>query len=667
VIHPKLASFDALWFGEKQMNPASPKSARQRLILRKSITLGIASLLFAALVLFVATVPRAVSLSAADAPQTFPLDQVKPGMTGVAYTIFEGDQIDKIDLTVIGVLPNLLGPKQSVILVELHGAQADHTGVVAGMSGSPVYIDGKLAGALSLKMGVFAKDAIAGVTPIEDMLTLPAGKATTGAASASAKPADAASPSATPEPTIILSPSPVSGPASFNTTNMPRYTIPPQISQTLASTAGSLPQGAYLEPIAAPLAFTGFNPSTLRQYSGDWLPYGMESTAAGAGAPEPDDAKIVPGDMVSFVLVEGDLSIDAACTVTAIVEDRVYACGHPLFGSGNTKLPLARGRVVTTLASGYESTKLVKTGGVIGTLTEDRSTAVMGRMGAAPSLIPVDLSVVTPDGEKQFHMQMIANPKLTPLLMGLVAFNGLTQNTAYTDGTTMRLSGTIDIDGHPSVSLENMYAPTDLFIPDGSFVASSVQAVFARIFSNPYETPGISRVSLKVESLPERRIATIENAWSDSSDADPGQNVTIKVMLHPYRGSPVIEEVPITIPPQAAHGSTLRVQVSDSDSLNRLPNLLAAQGRLGSLDQLITLLNRERRNDRVYVSVFKPTPTLLVEDKELPDAPISAISIMDQGRVSPNSALLRESEVGEWSVSTDQVIAGSDSVLIKVK
>jgi hypothetical protein len=231
----------------------------------------------------------------------------------------------------------------------------------------------------------------------------------------------------------------------------------------------------------------------------------------------------------------------------------------------------------------------------------------------------------------------------------------------------MRLSGSIDIAGHPSVSLDNMYAPTDQFIPDGTFLASSVQSIFTRIYSNPYETPTITGVKIRVESLPERRVSTIANAWSETSTADPGQNVVVKVMMRPYRGSPVITDVPITIPTQAAHGSTLRVQVSDSDSLNRVPNLLAAQGRLGSLDQLVTLLNRERRNNRVYVTIFKPSPTLLVEDKELPNAPLSEINVLDQGRVSGNSALLRESAIGEWSVATDEVVAGSDSVLIKIK
>ena len=212
-----------------------------------------------------------------------------------------------------------------------------------------------------------------------------------------------------------------------------------------------------------------------------------------------------------------------------------------------------------------------------------------------------------------------------------------------------------------------MYAPTDQFVPDGAFVAASVQSIFTRIFSNPYETPQIERVSLRLDSIPERRIATVESAWSEMSEAAPGDPVMIKVMLRPYRGAPFIRDVPITIPPQAARGTTVRVQVSDSDSLNRLANLFTSQGRLGGLEQLITLLNRERRNNQLYVTLMKPTPTLMVDDKELPNAPLSEINVMDQRRLPGNSVLLRESSAGEWSVPMDEVIAGSASVLIKIK
>src|ERR1700733_13892250 len=160
-------------------------------------------------------------------------------------------------------------------------------------------------------------------------------------------------------------------------------------------------------------------------------------------------------------------------------------------------------------------------GGPIGTITQDRLTAVMGRVGPSPAMIPVDLSFATPAGEKKYSIEMISDPKLTPLLVGLVSFNGLTQNTSYGEGTTLRLSGTINIQGHSPVTLENMYAPSDQFVPDGALVAASVQSIFNRIFSNPYETPQIERVTLRLESIPERRIATVENAWSEMSEASP--------------------------------------------------------------------------------------------------------------------------------------------------
>ena len=590
-----------------------------------------------------------VPLSAADLPETLPLDQVKPGMVGEAHTIFAGDQIEKFDLVVLGVLPNLIGPRQSIILVQLKGANVEHTGVVAGMSGSPVYIGGKLVGALSLKFGVFNKEPLAGVTPIADMLALPTGDASPEVLKAGAT-------SGTPGGTNVSS-SGLEIAASST-----RYPIPSNWTQL-----AGVPGNSYLEPIGAPLVLSGFAPASIRQYANEWLPYGMVAAPGGAVGPQPDDAKIVAGDMVSMVLLQGDLSVSAACTVTAITDDRVYICGHPVFGFGSTRMPMARGRVVTTLASEYESTKIVNTGGVIGTITQDRVTAVMGKMGAKPPMIPVELSVVTPGGERQFHVEMVSDPKLTPALIGMVAFNSLTQNTAYSEGTTLQLTGTIDIAGHSPVSLQSMYAPTDQFVPDGSVVAANVQSTFTRIFSNPYETPTINGVKLRVESLPERRVARIQDAWASVSEAAPGQAVAIKVLLRPYRGAPKIREVPITIPPQATRGSMLRVQVSDSDSLNRMTNLVAAQGRLGSLDQLISLLNRERRNNQLYVTLLKPTPTLWMEDKEMPDAPLSEINILNQRPLPGNTVLLRESAAGEWSVPMDEIIAGSASVFIEIK
>jgi hypothetical protein len=259
------------------------------------------------------------------------------------------------------------------------------------------------------------------------------------------------------------------------------------------------------------------------------------------------------------------------------------------------------------------------------------------------------------------------HPKLTPLLVAIAVFNGLTGNNEYSEGTTFQLSGGIEIKGYPRVSLENMFAPTDGSLPDGLFVALAVQSTFARIFNNPYQRAGVERVSLRVESVPEWRASSIQSAWSERSEVRPGEQINIKVLLRPYRGAPFIREIPVTIPAQASRG-TLRILVSDAATLNRIGNFLAANtSRLAGLGQLITLINRERRNHQLYVSLLQPNPTLVVEDKELPNAPLSQINVLDQQRKGGASILLRESVIGEWSAPLGQVITGQHSILITVK
>ena len=584
----------------------------------------------------------APALLAAD-PEIFPLSQVKPGMKGEALTIFAGDQVEKFDLVVIGVLPNFLAPKEAIILVQLLGPKVEHTGVVAGMSGSPVYFEGKLAGALSLKLGSFAKEPIAGVTPIENMLSLPKGQPATIRANAG--------------PDRELTENIASWPAPGTKLAMPAE---------WAARSG-LSAGSFLQPIESPLVFSGFSGAAIRQYENLFADFGMSAAQGGTSDARPDDRDIKPGDMVSAVLMEGDLSINASCTVTTIVDGRVYVCGHPLFGFGSVSIPMARGRVLTTLSSELASTKIVNAGGTIGSFSQDRVTAVVGSLGAAPKLIPIDMTVVTPDGDKRLAFRMITNPKITPLLMGLAALNGLVQNSVYGEGTTMHLSGGIEIAGHSTVTLENYFMPTDAFIPDGSSVSGIVQNVFQRIFSNPYETANIDRVTLRMEALPERRQTTIEGAWVDKPEAEPGDTVNVKVQTRPYRGSPVIRDVQVTIPPQAVRGTTLQILASDSQTLNRMNFVSGSQSRLQSLEQLISVLNRERRNNRLYVTLLDPSPTVVVQDKVMPNVPASQINLLDQRGGPASSLVVRESSAGEWSVPLDQVVQGSITISIQIK
>jgi hypothetical protein len=565
---------------------------------------------------------------ATDAPTTIPVSEIKPGMKGVAYTIFEGDQVEKIDLEVIGILHNAVGPQLDVILVRLLGDKVQQTGVVAGMSGSPVYFDGKLAGALALKLGQFTREAIGGVTPISDMFEIEK------------------APPATASPAMSAH---IDVPAEF-------------------AARASVGAGQYLVPIETPLVTAGLYPETLARFGRDFTAWGMTAMAGGTAPASADDAKLQPGDMVGIDLVEGDLSISSGCTVTTVIGDRILACGHPIFGFGSVAMPLSRAHVIMTLASAQASTKIMSTGGTIGTLTQDRQTAVMGQLGPGPTMIPLEVTLDTPAEQKKYHFKVIESPQLTPTLVATAAFNGIVGSPAYGEGSTLQMDGTIAVKGHTPVELEDLFAPTDQTTPAAFYVATEVMSDFARIYSNPYEPPQIDYIELHVKALTEKRWATIDNAWIDHSEVRPGESLSVKVLLRPYRGAPFIQEIPVTIPAQATRGS-LQLVVSGADFLNRNVQSLAAtsQGQLPGLEELIQLTNRERHNDRVYATLLQSTPTMLVEDKELPNVPVSAINVLDQRQNSGNARLLLQSTAGEWSVEMHQVIAGQRMLTITVK
>ena len=617
---------------------ASPRCERYHKYPMSFAPRSVCIALLVGLILTLVVIPATLPAQAGDDSALFPLDRVQPGMKGVAYTIFTGDEVERVDLVVLGVLKNALGPKQDVILVQLVGEKAEHTGVVAGMSGSPVYFEGKLAGALSLKLGVFTKEAIGGVTPIANMLAVEKD----------------------------------SGPA-VNTASAGNFAAPSEMATRVPLPDGIAQQtgvgyGEFLVPIETPLIATGLYPETLTQFGKQFSSLGMSVMAGGTSPASPEDFQLKPGDMVGFDLVRGDLSLSGGCTVTTVDAGNILACGHPLFGFGSVHVPLSRAHVVMTLASALSSTKIISTGGVIGTLTQDRVTAVAGKLGAGPPMIPVDVTLTTPVTEKKFHFEVMESPQLTPQLVALATFNGIIGNTAYGEGSTLQLDGDIQVKGHSAVHLSDLFAPPDQPVPGGFFVATDVQSAFQQIYSNPYELPHVEHINLHVTQLAERRWATIDGAWIEKSEVAPGETVSVKVLLRPYRGAPFIQEIPITIPAQAQRG-TLQLLVSDAEALNRNVQSMTAnsQAQLPGLEELIRLMNRERHNDHLYATLLQSTPTLLVEDKEMPNAPASEINILDQRQNPGGTRVLYQSTAGEWSVDMHQVIAGEHRLTITVK
>jgi hypothetical protein len=599
------------------------------------------------------------------APEILPLAQIQPGMKGVAYTIYSGDKVEQIGVTVIGVLANVIAPKKSIILIKMEGPLAAESGVVAGMSGSPVYIDGKLAGAVALKLGVFTKEAIAGVRPIEQMLEIENKPVRAPGEALSAAGADEISPEKRQKRQS----------GDWRSQEEPQAGSPAGISTggvmsgaaAFPVTAG-LPAGASLVPIDLPLVAAGLSPEAFARFSGQLAEFGFVGTSAGGTAKAgPDDADLQPGDMAGVALISGDLSLSAGCTVTAVTGNSVLLCGHQLLGSGDVSLPMVRAHVLTTLNSAMESTKIMTVGGAIGTLTEDRAAGIMGTLGPAPATVPMSLEISGQGQTHTYHFRVAEQAKLTPVLLGLATYNTLVSDTAYNEDMTLRLEGSIQIDGHPAAAIHNVFSPTDTPLPDGFQLASDIQTEFGLIFNNTIEKIKVKDLSLRVTVVPELRSAKIENAWSEKDEVHPGETISIKTLLRPYRGAPFIREIPLTVPAEATPG-VLRVLVSDAGALNQAGQFFvnAGQGALTDLDDLIHVLNSERANDRLYVTLLQATPTLVVDGTELPGAPPSLMQIIP-GQKQGNTVVVNESRLGEWSVNAGQVVTGQQSLAITVQ
>jgi hypothetical protein len=259
------------------------------------------------------------------------------------------------------------------------------------------------------------------------------------------------------------------------------------------------------------------------------------------------------------------------------------------------------------------------------------------------------------------------------LLVGLTTFNGISQNPLYGEGTTLHLTGEIRLKGHAPVQIENTIAPNDTLTPDTMPIAILVQSVFGRLFNNSFEVPEVEHITLRVENQVGRNSYNIESAWLEKGEASPGENLRVRVLLRPYRGESRVEETTVHVPDQIARGTTLRILVSDADWMNRASRGFSFQGMPGTgggpegLDQLIALLNRERRNDRLYVGVFVPAPTLVWDDKEMPNVPLSQINAID-GRPAPGTVqVLRESLASEASVMLGGPVGGLISLNLQIR
>ena len=569
-------------------------------------------------------------------PEIMPLDQIHAGMRGTAYTVFQGTKPEPMEVEVLGVLRNANGPKSDIILVRLVGTKPEYTGVVAGMSGSPVYFDGKLAGALAFRIGEFSKEPIAGVTPIAEMLEIDALDHRPG-----------------------LDPA-VASPALRSTTR----TSTPGENLTLPAQGYS----NYLKPIDTPLVFNGFSEETLRRFAPQFASAGITPVMGiGSSSDRKQPEPLVPGSAVSAILVRGDMDIAATCTVTYIDPQRLLACGHPLMQFGRVDLPMTKANVVATLPSPYNAFKIVNTTESVGSCVQDRHTGILGLFGKEPKMIPVTLTIHSGPSTRELHYEVLNNARLSPVAMMATVFNALRGTNEYGDDITYRMNGALAVKGFPDVTLQNMYAPMDGGQPAAALVAASIGDRFGRIYDNPFESPDIQGVKLDFDLVRERRSARLEASRTDVTEARPGDEIIVETVLRPYRGERLVRQISIRIPTTTSKG-TLRILVSDGETLDRMRRGMPMMNRKLSLLSTIALLNKEHANNRVYVSLLEADPEAMVADKVMPTLPLSVMNVMDNMRGTQEMVVLGESSVNEASTDPlDYVVAGGQLLTVNVK
>ena len=570
-----------------------------------------------------------------------PLAQVHEGMKGTALTVFQGVKPESMDVEVLGVLRNVNGPKGDIILVRLHGSKPEYTGVVAGMSGSPVYFDGKLAGALAFRIGEFSKEPIAGVTPIEEMLEINA-----------------------------LDHSPAQGPAPA--TMRASVSMQGGTTQTASpSESAALPApnySSYLKPIETPLVFNGFSEETLQRYGPQFAAAGIApvmgiGSASDRKQPEP----IEPGSAVSAVLVRGDMDIAATCTVTYVDPQRLLACGHPLLQFGEVDLPMTKANVLATLPSPLNAFKIVNATETVGAFVQDRQNGIMGVPGRESKMIPVTVAMRSGAATKEFHYEILNNARLSPLAMMATVFNALHGTNEYGENITYRMNGVLSVKGYPDVTLRNMFAPQDNGQPAAALAAATIGDRFGRIYSNPLDAPDVQGVKLDFDLVRERRSARLETARTDMTEARPGDQIMVETVIRPYRGERLVRQIPIRIPTSTSKGM-LRILVSDGDTLDRMRRGMPMMNRGLGLAPTIALLNKERANDRVYVSLIGSDPEAMVADKVMPTLPLSVMNVMDNMRGTQDMVVLGESSVSEASTEPlDYVVSGAQMLTITIK
>ncbi len=572
-----------------------------------------------------------------------PVDQIEAGMKGKGRSVFLGDTIEEFDVEVLGVMRNIQ-PKKDLIVVRISGASIGDAGVMQGMSGSPIYIDGKLIGALSYSLGAFVKEPLALVTPINEMMAIPE--------------KESAKSSFTPQ-IPIKKHLPLS--ELFSIYESYFYKDPTIISGDRT-----------FSPISIPLVFSGFSPHVFEKAKHFFSRIGFAPMSVSISGQSQEgitipDLTLKGGDSVGAQLVTGDLNLSAVGTVTYVDGNRVLAWGHPWFNLGTVGYTMTKAEVMTIVPKLDVSHKLTGTEIPVGKFSQDRVPGLYGELGQVPDLIPLNITLRTNKGEKRYTVNLTEDKILTPALVNMVVSSLILSEERAIGDLSLEFSGDVYLDNGMSVHLEDLFSGA--FDMASTNLSSLVAAVVYFLMSNEFLDLSIHRIDLSIMPTEDVKYAQLEKVWLDKYDVSPGEIIRIKVYTRSFRGESAMWEGGIPVP-NLPKGSEFYLVIADAASLQQLEATQYKRQPFTprNIEHVIRMLNNLRKNNRIYFKILASKPGLFLRGEEMPNLPLSMKSMFTSPRTASSAPTeLEKSTLGQLQQPVPFVFRGATIIPIKIK
>lgn len=576
--------------------------------------------------------------------QILPVDQIKAGMRGKGRTVFSGNRIEEFDVEILGVLRNW-APERDMILARLEGDVLERTGVMEGMSGTPVYIEGKLIGAVSYSIGSFVKESLSGITPIGEMLRIE----------------ERESPKSSFSPRIPVQ----------------KYMTLDELFEInknyLPANSGSLVQGQTFTPLSIPLVFSGFSPKVFDKAKPFFTRIGFSPISGGPVGQTLDqiafqEIRLRGGDPVGAQLISGDMNMTAVGTVTYVEGDKVLAFGHPLYNLGSVDYVMSKAKVLTLIPSLQTSSKIAVSDIHVGRFFQDRQSGVLGELGKSPRLIPLNIKLVKEDNERSFQIKVVEDKFLTPALVNVVVSNILFYEERAIGDLSLDFRGTVFLENGMSIRLEDFFSGG--YDTSAASLSNLVASVVFFLTNNEFRDLAIHRIDLAIRPYEEVKVAYLEKVLLDKYDVSPGERIQIKLYTRNFRGQSVLQEGISFAAPNLPSGSEFQLIVADSASLRQVEmGQYRSQAFMPrSLSQMIRLLSNLRKNNRIYFKIIGSKPGLFVKGEEMPNLPPTMKSMFSSSRAASSAPTeLTISTLGQYQMPVPFVFQGLAVIPVKIK